>query len=149
MIADDALNGLLAGAAGTAVLNATTYADMAVRDRPASELPAKMVTELAQRAHVAVPQGNRQTGFGALLGYADGLGAGVLFGLVRPRLRALPWYYAAVGLGILTMVMSEGTATAMKQTDPRTWGFAGWASDLVPRCVYGAVTCLTFDRLSG
>jgi hypothetical protein len=46
------------------------------------------------------------------------------------------------------MLLSEGSATALKQTDPRTWGASGWIADLVPRFLYGAVTCVTFDRLS-
>lgn len=140
--------GMAAGAAGTAVLNATTYADMAIRSRPASELPAKMVKELARRAGIAPPEGPRETAIGALLGYVDGFGAGALFGMLRPAMRDVPWFAAGIGLAALTMLLSEGTATAMGQTDPRKWGTSGWIADIIPRCLYGWVTAITFDQLS-
>lgn len=148
MNARSVVYGMAAGAAGTAVLNATTYADMAIRARPPSDLPKNMVKELARRAGVAPPEGPRETAFGALLGYLDGFGAGALFGMLRPAMREVPWFIAGLGLGALTMLLSEGTATAMGQTDPREWGAAGWISDIVPRCLYGCVTVLTFDQLS-
>jgi hypothetical protein len=47
------------------------------------------------------------------------------------------------------MVLSEGTATAMRQTDPREWGTSGWIADLIPRAFYGCVTCLVYDALTG
>jgi hypothetical protein len=139
---------MAAGAAGTAVLNATSYADMAIRGRPASELPDKMVTALAKRAGLPAPEGPRQTAIGALLGYADGFGAGAVYGLLRPAMRRVPWFLAGIGLAALTLVLSEGTATAMGQTNPREWGFEGWMEDIVPRCLYGCVTALTYERLT-
>ena len=39
------LLGLIAGAAGKAALDVTTYGDMLLRDRPASNVPAKVVDE--------------------------------------------------------------------------------------------------------
>jgi hypothetical protein len=145
--ANKVLHGVLAGAAGTAALDLLSYADMAFRDRPPSELPDKMVAAIARSAHAPVPDRNRSQAFGALLGYADGLSAGAVFALVRPRMRGVPWYAAALALAFFTMLLSEGTATAMQQTDPRRWGVSGWVSDILPRVVYGAVTCYTFDRL--
>jgi len=44
------LKGLLAGAAGTFVLDAVSYIDMFARGRPSSELPATVVQKLAQRS---------------------------------------------------------------------------------------------------
>jgi hypothetical protein len=41
------VDALLAGAAGTAALNAVTYADMAVRGRAASQTPQRSVRRLA------------------------------------------------------------------------------------------------------
>lgn len=140
--------GVIAGAAGTAVLNAATYADMALRNRPPSELPPEMVDAFADRLHLPRPAENRRSGLGALLGYADGFGAGALFGLIRPSVRSVPWFAAAMALGAFTMIASEGTATAMRRTDPRTWGASGWIADIVPRLFYGAVTCLVFDLLT-
>ncbi len=142
------LYGAVAGAAGTAVLDVTTYADMAIRNRPPSKLPQKVAGELARRAHIEHLDSNRETAFGALLGYTDGFGSGALFGAVRPAMRGVPWFWAGIGLGLLTLVISEGSATALKQTDPREWDASAWIADLVPRFVYGWVTALTFDALA-
>jgi hypothetical protein len=144
----DVLNGVLAGAAGTAMLNAATYGDMVLRNRPPSDLPQKMVDTFARALHAPPPPENRRTGLGALLGYADGFGVGAVFGMIRPRTRAVPWIIAAFGLAAFTMLLSEGSATAARQTDPKTWGVEAWMADVVPRVFYGAVTCLTFDLLS-
>lgn len=138
---------MAAGAAGTAVLNAATYADMAIRARPPSELPQRMVKEIAQRMGAPPPEGPRSEAFGALLGYADGFSAGALYGMVRPIAPKVPWFLAGVGLAALTFVLSEGTATAMGQTNPREWSAADWAADLIPRCLYGWVTALAFEAL--
>jgi len=145
---DGVLRGVLAGAAGTAVLNAVTYADMSVRGRPSSELPSKMVDRFAEQLHAPKPGANRRQGLGALLGYADGFGTGALFGMLRPRMRGVPWYVAAAALAAFTMTASEGTATAMKQTDPAQWSAADWLADIVPRLMYGAVTVCAFDLLA-
>ncbi len=140
--------GLAAGAAGTAVLNATTYADMAIRARPPSKVPQRVVKEFARWGGVRrLPRGRTQ-GLSMLLGYADGFGTGVLFSVVRPRMRNVPWFIAGAGLAAFTMLLSEGSATAMGKTDPRTWGVSGWIADFVPRILYGCVTCLVFDALS-
>src|SRR3569833_2837053 len=46
---DRMIAGLLAGAAGTTALNAVTYGDMALRGRPASEVPERLVDRLGLR----------------------------------------------------------------------------------------------------
>jgi hypothetical protein len=140
--------GIAAGAAGTAVLNATTYADMAIRARPPSKVPKRVVKAVARRTGVRRLPRSRTEGLSMLLGYADGFGSGVLFGVLRPRMRGVPWFVAGFGLGAFTLVLSEGTATALGTTDPRRWGLSGWLMDLVPRTLYGCVTCLVFDALA-
>ncbi|MFI5389654.1 MAG: hypothetical protein ACHQY2_08015 [Candidatus Eremiobacterales bacterium] len=150
--------GTLAGAAGTATLNSITYLDMAVRGRPPSELSGKMARKLAALAgedELAKPAEeqsdatkNRVSGLGALLGYVDGFGAGAIFGALRPAMRGMPWFVAGIGLGALTMAMSEGAATALGQTDPSEWSASDWAADIVPRCVYGWVRCIAFDAMT-
>jgi len=140
----NALYGVLAGAVGTCALDVTTYADMTARARPASDLPTKMAATLFG----AETDQNRLQGLGALIGYADGLGAGLVFGLLRPVMRGVPWFIAGGLLAAATAVASEGTATALKQTDPTEWGVDGWIADIVPRCVYGWTTCLTFDEMT-
>lgn len=142
------LYGAAAGAAGSAVLNAVSYADMAIRERPASEVPENVAAALAKRAGLPVPQGPRRTAFGALLGYTDGFGAGALYGALRPAMRGVPWFVAGLGLAAFTLILSEGIATAMKQTDPRQWGVSGWLEDIVPRSLYGCMTALTYELLA-
>lgn len=141
------LYGIAAGAAGTAVLNATTSVDMAVRARPESKVPRRVVKELARRTGMQPLPRERTQGLSALLGYADGFGVGVLFGILRPRMRGVPWWIAGAGLATLTMLLSEGTATAMGKTNPREWGVSGWLADVLPRMLYGCVTCAVFDAL--
>jgi hypothetical protein len=136
------IGGMLAGAAGTAVLDATTYADMLLRGRPPSNVPQKVAQQFVPNIDE-----NRRMGLAALIGYADGFSVGALYGAVRPSIRNVPWFWAGLGLAALTLVLSEGTATAMKQTDPREWGVSGWIADIVPRCLYGWVTATTYDRL--
>ena len=139
--------GVAAGAAGTAVLNATTYADMAIRSRPASKVPKRVVKQVARWTGVRRLPPERTQGLSMLLGYADGFGTGVLFGVVRPRMKSAPWYLMGAGLAAFTLLLSEGSATAMGKTNPRTWGVSGWLADLVPRLLYGCVTCLVYDAL--
>jgi len=47
--------GAVAGAAGTTALNAVGYADMALRGRPASSVPARVAEQLARRVGGAIP----------------------------------------------------------------------------------------------
>jgi hypothetical protein len=90
-------NGLPAGAAGTAALNAFTYIDMALRGRPPSELPQKIVSSLAEKIGIEHIDDSRRSALGALLGYADGFGAGALLGIVRPHIRGVPWLWTSPG----------------------------------------------------
>jgi len=82
----EALLGSAAGAVGTVALNAVTYGDMIVRDRPASSVPSQIAGQLLEKAGIDLSaeseeQGgptaqNRQSGLGALQGFAVGLGIG-------------------------------------------------------------------------
>jgi len=129
-------HGLLAGATGTAALNALTYADMAKRGRPASELPIKMAATFASMldlsefskpaAERSEKDTNRLTGLGALLGYANGFGVGAFLGMVRPSIRQLPCFWVGLLLAGVTLAASEGTASALGQTDPREWSASDW-----------------------
>ncbi|MEV5704159.1 hypothetical protein [Actinoallomurus sp. NPDC052274] len=142
------LCGALAGAAGTAALNAVTYADMALRGRPGSQVPEQMVEKTIERAGVSLGEDetadNRRQAIGALLGFGVGIGVGVAYGLIRSRGRTLP---DALALGAAASVAGEGPAVALGLTDPRTWGAAGWISDVVPHLAYGVVTAATYRGL--
>ncbi|MDX6434685.1 MAG: hypothetical protein QOE54_7051 [Streptosporangiaceae bacterium] len=145
------LAGALAGAAGTTTLNAVTYADMVIRGRPSSQVPEQTVETIAGRAGVSLGEdetaANRRQGLAALLGIGVGVGVGAAYGLIGSRVRT-GRATVALGLGIAASVAGEAPATALGLTDPRTWGTAGWLSDLVPHLAYGIVTATTYDRLT-
>ncbi|MFY1635058.1 hypothetical protein ACN27F_17585 [Solwaraspora sp. WMMB335] len=143
------LSGLLAGAAGTSALNMVTYLDMAGRARPASSTPQRSVGRLADTLHVDLGDEEtaqrRRAGLGPLLGYATGLGAGVLYATLGPR-HAPVW--AATGLlAALAMAGSDAPMTLLKVSDPRQWSAADWVSDIVPHLAYGLVAAAVLHRI--
>jgi len=159
------LAGAGAGAIGSVALNVTTYLDMVLRGRSASDVPAKAAGKLAdlagvdlrgdagagetpdqRRARAAAE--SRRTGIGALLGYATGLGVGALFGLLSPMLRRLPLPATGLLLGAAAMAGSDVPTTSLGVTDPRRWGAPGWMADIVPHMAYGLFTALAFRALA-
>lgn len=138
------INGIVAGAAGTAALNLATYVDMAIQGRSGSSVPAEVASEAASRAGIELADeretaGNRAEALAQLLGYGTGLAFGGLYGAVADR-RELPTPLAGVALGLGVMAATDLSAVALGKTDPRTWGLTGWASDVVPHLLYGLVT---------
>jgi hypothetical protein len=134
--------GMLAGAAGTTALNAATYLDMAVRARPASEIPQQTIETLADRMGHPVPgQGeekqNRLTGLGALGGIATGVGMGALAGVLGPLLRRLPVGLPTLSFGALVMAATDTSMVKLGLTDPSSWSAADWLSDALPHLAYG------------
>jgi hypothetical protein len=146
--------GAVAGAVGIVALDAVSYLDMAVRGRPASELPGRLVDRIVESVGVDVPRDdetwrNRAGAIGALLGYAVGLGTGAVFGVVRARCPGPPRAVAAVAAGAAAMALSDVPLVLSGLTDPRTWGLSGWTSDIVPHLAYGLATVVVFDALTG
>ena len=151
--------GTAAGAIGTVALNVATYVDMAMRSRPASSVPAKLVGVIADKVGVDLATGegdaakerehNRQSGLGALIGYANGLGVATLYGALRPHPRRVPWPVAGVALGLAAMAASDVPIGASGVSDPSTWAPEDWAADLIPHLIYGLVTAAAFDSFSG
>jgi hypothetical protein len=150
------LFGLVAGAAGTMALDITSYGDMLVRGRAASNVPASVAGILAQQIGLAAlaPEtsgadaDNRRSAAGALLGYATGLGLGVGYALLRGRGGRVRVPVAGVALGIAAMVASDVPTALTGVSDPRTWTPADWASDLIPHLAYGLVTVQTYEAIS-
>jgi len=135
--------GLAAGAAGTTVLHAVTYLDTALRGRPASSLPERLVDAAAGAAGHELPgRGKagaaRRTGLGALAGIADGLLTGVLASTVRSAGIRLPAPLGAVAAGAAAMAATDVPAAVLGVTDPTTWTAADWMADAVPHLAYGA-----------
>lgn len=153
------LHGLAAGAVGTVTLNVMTYADMALRRRPSSDVPAQLVRTVADAVGLDLASGtdeaaqreaaHRASGLGALLGYATGLGMGALYGLLRPRLRRVSVPLAGVGLGLAAMAASDLPIAATGVSDPATWGATGWAADVIPHLGYGLLTAIAFEAFAG
>ncbi|WP_432494415.1 hypothetical protein [Kineococcus gypseus] len=140
-----ALAGAVAGAAGTTVLNAVTYGDMAWRGRAPSTVPEQTVTALAER--LGRPIGgrgaelaHRTTALGALSGYAVGVGVGKVLGLGRSAGLRLPAGLGGVVTAALAMAATDLPAHALGVTDLRRWTSADWVSDAVPHLAYGLTT---------
>lgn len=145
------VRGAIAGAAGTTALNAVTYLDMALRARPASDTPQRVVEKVAAGAGRPIPgagedKDNRLSGLGALAGIATGVGIGAGAGLLRPVLRHLPTVVGATILGGAAMAASDVPLTKFGITDPSTWSPVDWASDVIPHFVYGVVTYKALTR---
>ena len=150
------LHGLIAGAAGTIALDITTYGDMLVRGRAASDIPARLAGDLAERIGLAAlapatsdaRTANRRSAAGALLGYATGLGLGAAYALVRSRSGRMPVPLAGVALGLAAMTASDTPIALTGLSDPRTWTPVDWASDLIPHLVYGLVTVQVYEVIA-
>ena len=147
--------GAIAGAAATSALNVASYADMAVRGRAQSGVPATMVKNIAEAAGVGALASDdettqhRRSGIGALMGYANGLGVGIVYGALRPALRGVPLLLPAVVAGAAAMALSDIAITKSGASDPRTWTAADWATDAIPHLIYGVALALSFDALAG
>jgi hypothetical protein len=137
-------SGALAGAAGTTALNAVGFADMALRGRPASSVPARVAEQLARRVGGTVPgsdaaRKNRLEGLGALAGIATGAGVGALAGQLRGTVLGLGPLAGPAVIGGAAMLVTDVTTAMLGVSDPRTWDAASWLSDIVPHLAFGAV----------
>ncbi|MEU6281344.1 hypothetical protein [Streptomyces sp. NPDC047028] len=139
------VRGSAAGAAGTTVLNAVTYADMAWRGRPSSQAPAQVVDQIAQEAGHPVPgsggiRDNRLSGLGALSGIAVGCGTGAAVSLLRRVGIRMPWWLGGAVTAALAMAATDLPMARLGVSDPTSWSAKDWASDAVPHLLYGLVT---------
>ncbi|MEW2318383.1 hypothetical protein [Streptomyces bauhiniae] len=139
------LRGGAAGAAGTTALNATTYADMALRGRSASDVPAEAADKLVEDVGLHVggtgeQRSNRLSALGALSGIGVGVATGVVVSLAHRVGVRVPWWAGSLATGVLAMAATDASMTRLGVTDPRTWSPTDWVSDLVPHLVFGAVT---------
>lgn len=151
------LTGMLAGAAGTTALNATTYLDMAVRGRPPSTTPEQTVRKgetvigvsLSSEGPDSEPAESRRSGIGALLGIAAGVGTGAVYGLLRPRLGRAPLAVLSLGAAVGANIGPLLPMAVLGVTDPREWTLDSWLTDLLPHLAYGAVTAAAFEAMHG
>ncbi len=134
--------GLMAGAAGTATLNAVTYLDMLVRGRAESDAPGQVVDAALAALDRELPgdageRDHRRTALGALSGIASGLGIGVVASGLRAAGLHLAGGLGPVVTGAAAMAATNGPMAAAGLTDPRTWTRADWVADAVPHLAYG------------
>lgn len=125
---------------------------MAVRGRPASELPQRAVEHATESVGLPVPgdgddRTNRLTGLGSLSGLATGVVIGIGFGLLRPFVSRLPSGLAAGLVGAAAMAATDASMTVAGLTNPAQWSPTDWLSDAVPHLAYGAVTAGTLRAL--
>ena len=144
--------GLAAGAVGTAVLNAVTYADMAWRGRDASTVPGETVEALARRIGRPLrgsgsERGNRLTALGALSGTVAGLGVGALVGTARATGLRLPAGVGGALIGAVAMAATDLPAAALGVTDLRDWTPQDWVSDVWPHLAFGIAAHSTLRML--
>src|SRR3954447_2871640 len=128
--------GLLAGAAGSTLLTAAAYADMALTGRPASDVPERAVAELLRRAGVSVPKGPALQALGALSGIGTGLAVGVVVSALRSAGVRLPARAGAPAIGALAMAATDVSIARLGVSDPRSWTGADWVRDVVPHLAY-------------
>ena len=152
------LAGAIAGATGTLALNVASYADMLIRGRAASSVPAHVAGRIADQIGLSLEldshdEGDtqklehRQAALGALMGYANGVAIGVAYAVMRLVLPRPPAWLAGAILGSAAMAGSDYPATRLGVTDPRSWSGKDWAADVVPHMAYGVVTAAAFDHI--
>jgi uncharacterized membrane protein len=137
--------GLVAGATGTTALNAVTQLDMALRGRPATDTPQRVVARLAERGRITIPgggraRGRRLAGLGPLSGIAVGVALGRAAGWLRSAGVRLPGPIGGPLLGAVAMAASDGPVALLGIGDPRRWTATDWLADVVPHLVYGVTT---------
>ena len=80
------------------------------------------------------------------MGYATGLGVGVLYGILQPRIN-LPLVVGGLAAGMLAEAASDSTAIAIAGSNPKTWGLSGWLEDVSPHAAYGLMVALVYRAL--
>jgi hypothetical protein len=143
------VRGALAGAAGYAALNATTYIDMAIRGRPTSDSAEQLVEQAAEKANVSIPgdgekRSNRLQGLGPLSGVLVGTAVGAAAGLLHRAMaqsgHPIPVAVEAPLFGAAAMALADVPLALFGISDPTSWSATDWASDVIPHLVYGAIT---------
>lgn len=138
------VRGCAAGAAGTTALNTVSYADMALRGRPASSVPETLVDTIAARIGLPLrdsdEKGNRLNGLAAVTGVALGCGTGAAVALAHKAGARMPLWLGGALTGALVMAAADVPIARLGISDPRTWSAGDWASDVVPHLVFGLVT---------
>lgn len=124
------VTGAIAGAVGEIALNIVSYADMAIRARPASRMPATVAKRLAEAVNLDLAEpgertnkaAHREQAIGALLGYGMAIAASIAYALARRAGLRLPVPLAGIAIGGAAMSTSDSVASAVRATEPKSWG---------------------------
>ena len=144
------VRGAIAGATGTTALNAATFADMALRARPASSTPEQTAERAAQLTRLPLPEDEEKrratsSGLGSLLGTAAGVSAGLVLGVLRSRGHPRGPAATLATAWVIAMLAGNGPMTLFGVTDPRDWSRVDWVADIVPHLAYAVAATATFE----
>jgi hypothetical protein len=144
--------GLAAGAAGTTVLTTVRHLDTAIRGRPLSRTPERVVDAVAKASGRKLPGRraaveSRRASLAALSGIGGGMVTGVLASAVRAAGIRLPAPVGAVAAGAAAMAASDVPAAVLGVSDPSTWTEADWVADAVPHLAYGAAAQAVLEAI--
>jgi hypothetical protein len=70
---------------------------------------------------------------------------GATYGAVASAVGKPPATAGGLLVAAGAMLGANAPMVAMRVTDVRTWGVAGWLADAVPHLAYGVVTAATYD----
>lgn len=134
--------GLVAGSAGVTALNAVTYIDMALRGRPGSDAPGRLVEEILKRVGLDIPgrgeeKDSRRAAVGAVAGIKTGLAVGVAAAAARQAGARVPAPIGAVLTGAAAMAASDVPLAKLGISDPHTWSAGDWTVDAAGHLAYG------------
>jgi hypothetical protein len=141
-LARDLGTGIVAGLAGTAAITVSSTVEQKLRDRPASDAPARAAEKLLAIEKFASDDAERRFGTLAHWGY------GTAWGMVRaPRVRAEPlrWPPARTSPRCGAVILPT-----LDVAPPATmWARQEVAIDVGHHLVYEAVSTLTYEWLRG
>ena len=130
-------NGVLAGAAGTAVMTLLQHAEMRATGRPPSTTPGQAAAILLRRDR---SEARRLSPY---MHVAFGLTMGGLRGLLGPGASRTAAHYALVSVGDALLYKAMGIADW-----PWTWSRRDVIADVVGKGSYAASTGVVHDRLA-
>lgn len=141
---------VLAGSAGIIVMDASSYVDMLIRGRPASQVPSALASRITDALGVGLGQqaDNRASALGGLLGNLTGLSIAVGYGIVRHFRAPRRTLSAGLAVGAAAMVASDVPIVAAGVSRLDQWGVTGWVADIVPHAVYGITTVAVYEALT-